>query len=100
VALFLAMRVLASDPAAGLIAERGARLYVWPKKARCCGGLTTLVSAHEPPPGTEFRRETGCTEFELYLPAALARVPDELHVELRRFPRRVESYWNGCAWVT
>jgi hypothetical protein len=33
------------------------------------------------------------------VPASLARLPDELHVEVRRFPRRVEAYWNGCAWI-
>jgi hypothetical protein len=36
--------------------------------------------------------------FELHVPADL-RLPAELHLEARRFPRRVEAYWNGCAWV-
>ena len=32
--------------------------------------------------------------------ADLRELPDELHVELKRFPRRhVEAYWNGCAWL-
>jgi hypothetical protein len=92
------MRILASDAAADLIAERGGRLYVWPHKAHCCGGLTTLVSASEQPPGKEFSRAAESERFELYLPAGLG-LPDELHVALHRFPRRVESYWNGCAWV-
>jgi hypothetical protein len=26
-------------------------------------------------------------------------LPDELHLEARRFPRRIEAYWNGCAWI-
>jgi hypothetical protein len=93
------MRVVASEPAVDLIAEQGGRLYVWPKKARCCGGLTTLVSACEPPAGKEFRRATASGRFEVYLSTGLTRPPDELHIELHRFPRRVESYWNGCAWV-
>jgi hypothetical protein len=93
------MRVVASDAAAKLIADHGGRLYVWPKKGRCCGGLTTLVSSHEPPSGKEFRRADAADRFELYLPAELAPLPDELHVEAHRFPRRVETYWNGCAWV-
>ena len=37
--------------------------------------------------------------FDLYLDARLSQFPDELHFDLRRFPRRVEAYWNGCAWV-
>lgn len=93
------MRVLVSDSAAELIGERGGRLFVWPKRVRCCGGLTRLVSKDSAPPGVEFRRVEECGRFELYLPSTLARRPEELHVEARRFPRRVEAYWNGCAWV-
>jgi hypothetical protein len=26
-------------------------------------------------------------------------MPDELHLEVRRYPRRVEPYWNGGASV-
>jgi hypothetical protein len=93
------MRLVVSEPAAELIGSRGGRLYVWPKKARCCGGLTTLASSTEPTPGTEFRSAGTLGDVELFVPARLAPLPDELHVELHRFPRRVEAYWNGCAWV-
>ena len=92
------MRVLASEPATRLIEEGGGRLYVWPKRRRCCGGVTTLATAATPPARTEFRLADRST-FELYLPASLERLPDELHVELHRFTRRVDAYWNGCAWV-
>jgi hypothetical protein len=93
------VRVVASEPAADLIREQGGRLYVWPRRGRCCGAVTTLAAATHPPGGKEFRRVDRGDEFELYFPAALARVPDELHVDLRRFPRRVVTYWDGCAWV-
>ncbi len=93
------MRLLVSEPAARLIGSRGGRLYVWPKKARCCGGLTTLATSTEPGPGREFRSAASLDGVELFVPATLAPLPDELHVELHRFPRRVEAYWNGCAWV-
>ena len=69
------------------------------KRARCCGGTTTLASSGEPPAGVEFRRVSSGDGIEVFLPAQLGRLPDELHVEARRFPRRVEAYWNGCAWV-
>jgi len=36
------MRIIASDDARELIAERGGRLYVSVKRGRCCGGLQTL----------------------------------------------------------
>ena len=35
--------------------ERGGRLYVWPKKAHCCGGLVTLATSTTAP-RREFRR--------------------------------------------
>ncbi len=50
------MRIVVSDPAVDLIAERGGRLYVWLKRDRCCGGITRLVTASEPPSEKEFRR--------------------------------------------
>ena len=83
-----------------MIRERGGRLYVWVRKGRCCGAANlTLATASEPPRGKEFRRVEEAAGFELYLPTHLGRAPDELQIEVRRFPRRVEAYWNGCIWV-
>jgi hypothetical protein len=93
------MRLVVSEPAAELIAERGGRLYVWPTRARCCGSVTRLASASVAPQGKEFRRVDAEGACEVFMPRALAPLPEELHVELRRWPRRIESYWNGCAWV-
>jgi hypothetical protein len=94
------VRIVASAPAVDLIAERGGRLYVWLKRGRCCGGITTLVTASEPPSGREFRRVDACEGFDLHMPVGLARLPDELHIDVRRYPLRLEAYWDGCAWVT
>jgi len=94
------MRVLVSEPAARLIEEQGGRLYVWPKRARCCGSLTTLEAAASPPAGREFRQVDGDADFDLFLPARLGRLPDELHVDVRRRSQRIAAYWDGCAWVT
>jgi hypothetical protein len=96
----LVMRVVASEPAVELIGERGGRVYVWLKTGRCCGAVTTLVTASEPPAEKTFRQVDGPAGFALFLDARLGRVPDELHLDVRRWPRRVEAYWNGCAWVT
>jgi hypothetical protein len=93
------VRTIVSDPALNLIAERGGRLYVWLKRGRCCGGITRLVTASEPPRGKEFRRVGACERFELHMPVGVSRLPDELHIDVRRYPRRLEAYWNGCAWV-
>ena len=93
------MRVVVSNPASDLIEESGGRVYVRLRKSRCCGAVTTLVTSNEPPRRGEFVRVETAEQFELYLDTRLRRLPDELHLELRRFPRRVEAYWNGCAWV-
>ncbi|HLX21614.1 MAG TPA: hypothetical protein VKR23_15825 [Gaiellaceae bacterium] len=92
------MRVVASDAAVDLIDERGGRLYVWPKTSRCCRPGTFLVTSEVAKSGTSFR-QVDSEQFELYVPERLSPLPDELHVEVRRFPRRVEAYWNGCAWI-
>ena len=93
------MDIISSDQATDLIREKGGRLYVWLKRGRCCGNVTTLASATQPPAGKEFRPIEVDGGFEVYLPTGLKRFPDELHISVRRFPRRVEAYWNGCAWV-
>jgi hypothetical protein len=92
------MRVEVSAPAVKAIKEQGGRLYVWPKRGRCCGSTTTLVAATSPPANRDFRRQEA-PSFELYLPRHLARLPDELHVDVRGRSRRIQAYWNGCAWV-
>jgi hypothetical protein len=93
------MRLVVSDAATDLIEERGGRLYVWMRQGRCCGGATTrLETSSEPPARREFRNVSAGEGFELFVAASLA-LPDELHIDVRRFPRRVEAYWNGCAWV-
>jgi hypothetical protein len=94
------VRVVVSEGARALIEERGGRLYVSLKRSRCCGAPTRLVTSNEPPERIDVRRFPACEEFALFLPARLDRLPEELHIDLRRFPTRVEAYWNGCAWVT
>jgi hypothetical protein len=93
------MRIVASASAEQLLEESGGRLYVWPKRARCCGGLTTLACSSRLPVGRAFRHAGATGRVEVLVPVDLARLPDELHLEVRGFRRRVEAYWNGCAWV-
>jgi hypothetical protein len=93
------MRVVASEAASELIQAQGGRLYVWLKRAHCCGSVTTLATASEPPAQKTFRQVDSCETFALYLPLGLARLPDELHLDVSRRHRHVEAYWDGCAWV-
>src|SRR5712691_4536627 len=69
------VRIVVSDPAVDLIAGRGGRLYVWLKRDRCCGGITRLVTASEPPSLKAFRRVGAYEGFELHMPAGLAAFP-------------------------
>ncbi len=94
------MKLIASEPAVDLIREQGGRLYIWVVKGRCCGAPRSLRTAAEAPAGRgAFRAVAADDRFELFLPESLAPLPQELHLELCRFPRRVAAYWNGCAWV-
>jgi hypothetical protein len=93
------VHVVVSDSAAEAIGQQGGRLYVWPRRAHCCGGTTTLQASTSAPSGKQFRREETSASFELFLPQHLATLPDELHVDARGRSRRIRAYWNGCAWV-
>jgi hypothetical protein len=92
------MRLDASPEAVRLVQERGGKLYVWAKRARCCGGPLVFLETSAEPGEREFRR-VPADGFELYLESGLA-VPDELVVEAKgRRRRHVHAYWDGCAYV-
>jgi len=93
------VRIVASDEARGLIAERGGRLYVSVVRQRCCAPGRTLAAATEVADPERFRSLGADSGFELLVPQALPRLPEELVIEARRFPRRVEAFWDGCVWV-
>jgi len=94
------VRLVASPKALGFVRDRGGRLYVWTRTHRCCHGALTLVESATEPPRDEGFRLVASDGVDVFVPTALHQLPAELHLELRRFPRRhVEAYWNGCAWV-
>ena len=91
----MSTELVASAGVIDAIRERGGALYVWPRKARCCGGTITLEAATEPP-DKEFRR-VEATGINLFVPAGMV-LPDSLHVEISR-RGRIRAFWNGLAWV-
>jgi len=93
------MHVIATDDARLFVAERGGRLYVTVKKARCCGGAITLTADTRVRRPDDYRSLGGDAGFELLVPRDLGRLPDTLEIEARRFPSSVEAYWDGCAWI-
>jgi len=92
------MVIVASEEARELIAEQGGRLYVFVKAGRCCGGTKMLAAKTAVKDDGEYASVGTADGFELFFPHD-ARLPAELRVEARRFPRRIEAYWDGCAWV-
>jgi hypothetical protein len=89
------MKLIGSATATRYVQQQGGALYVWPRKAGCCGGLVTLEASTERP-DREFRL-VSAHEFELFLPVGM-REPESLHLELSR-RGRVRAFWNGLAWV-
>lgn len=95
-----AVRVVASADARELIAERGGRLFVSVTSTRCCHPVQTLDAKTEVAELGAFRSLGADAGFEVLVPENLARLPDGLVVEARgRRSRRIEAFWNGCAWV-
>jgi hypothetical protein len=92
------VRLDASPEAVRLIQLRGGQLYVWAKRARCCGGPLVFLETSAEPGQRQFRR-VPAQGFELYLEAGLGE-PEELVVEASgRRRRHVHAYWDGCAYV-
>jgi hypothetical protein len=95
------MRIVSSEQAAEVIRSEGGRLYAWTDPHRCCsGGVTLLQTASEPRPGRRFTRFQA-DGFELWFDPAGRELPDELLLDVKgRRRKRVEAYWNGCAFIT
>ena len=98
------MKILVSDEATAFVNARGGRLFVWLEARRCCtGGFTFLGASTDRP--SRLRRGTpddfvtvGDRPVEVLLARGPLALPDELHIELRGWPRRqVRAFWNGCA---
>ncbi len=89
------MQLVATDAVVEWIQGHGGALYVWPRKAHCCGG-TIELRASTARPDKVFRR-VDAGGLELHLTVGMPD-PESLHLELSR-RGRVRAYWNGLAWV-
>ena len=95
------MKVLATPEARSFIRERGGLLFVWVKAPRGMvrGALRFLSTSTEPPQDALDWQRVETKGFVVFLPPGLRR-PRELHVEVRgRLRRRVDAFWEGCAFV-
>ena len=91
----MSTELVASARVIDAIRERGGALYVWPRKARCCGGTITLEAATDPP--EKVFRLVEAEGIDLFIPIGMM-LPESLHVEISRHGR-IRAFWNGLAWV-
>ena len=93
------MRLDATPEALEFVRERGGRLFVTRARGCCAPSVSWLQASTSPDTKRRFRRVQEVDDVEVYFPDG-ARLPEQLGLRLRRFPRRhVEAYWDGCAWV-
>ena len=91
----------ASPRAAEFIRTHGGRLFVWASGTVCCGGTRFIEASTAPPVDAGRFVPFDAAGFSLFVrPAAGARLPGEVHVDLRGIHRRrVEAFWDGCAFL-
>jgi hypothetical protein len=108
------MKIVASEEAASYLRDHGGKLWVWLDPHAWVGGTvyTYLQTALEPPGASRATRRLRAARrshrfhafegegFEVHLEYGRFGPPEELHLELKRWPRRrVDAYWNGAVFV-
>jgi hypothetical protein len=94
------MKVKATPEARSYIRERGGLLFVWVVRGGALRGVVRFLRASTEPPVDALEWQRVETKgFLVFLPPGI-RPPSELHVEVRGWiRRRVEAFWDGCAFV-
>src|SRR6266702_3229189 len=96
------MRVEVSTEAAGLVRERGGRLWVWAARPRlCCWGTPAFMhAATEQPLDVDGFSRLPADGLNVWFRAPAGRLPAVLEIGLhgRRRPK-VEAYWEGCRYM-
>jgi hypothetical protein len=108
------VKIVASDAAAAHIREHGGNLWVWLDPHTWVGGTVYvyLQTALEPPGAGKATRRLRAARrrhvfhrfesegFEVHFEYGRLGPPEELHLELKRWPKRhVEAYWNGAVFA-
>jgi hypothetical protein len=94
------MKVLATPEVRSFIDDHGGMLFVWVKAHRPIrGALRLLLTSTEPPDGALEWQRVETKGFLVFLPPGL-RQPRELHLVVRGLlKRRVDAFWEGCAFI-
>jgi hypothetical protein len=107
------LKIVASSAAAEFIRSNGGSVWVWlDPHAFVGGGYVYLHAAVESPGASRATRryrsarrphrfeEVDADGFIVHLDRGRLRPPQELHLALKRWPkRRVEAYWNGAVFA-
>jgi hypothetical protein len=107
------LKIVASSAAADFIRANGGSVWVWlDPHAFVGGGYVYLQAALEPPGASRATRryrsarrphrfeDVDADGFVVHLDRGRLQPPQELHLELKRWPkRRVEAYWNGAVFA-
>src|SRR5947209_18943228 len=93
-------QICASPEAETYLRDHGGSIFIWPSHHRCYGGrLTLLKTSIQRPANRTFEAIAG-RGFTVFLDASLRERPERIDLSLRGVRRkRVEAYWNGCAFV-
>jgi hypothetical protein len=94
------MRVLATAEVRAHMKDHGGMLFVWVKTHKPMrGALNFLHTSTEPPENALEWQRVETKGFLVFLPPGL-RLPRELHLVVKGLlSRRVEAFWEGCAYV-
>lgn len=107
------MNVVASEEARAFVRANGERLWVWMDPHRVLtAAYVWLVAATESPGSSRATRRMRSARrphrfrsfqadgFEVLLDSGRLAPPEELHLELKGWPRKkVRAYWNGFEFV-
>lgn len=95
------MKVLATAEVLSHVADHGGMLFVWVRKRRPIrGALRLLHTSTEPPKNALDWQRVEAKGLLVFLPPG-ARLPKELHLVVKGvLLRRVEAFWEGCAFAT
>jgi hypothetical protein len=108
------VKVVADQEAARFVREHGGTLWVWldPHRGIAGQGFIYLAAATELPGTSRATRRMRSARrphrfrsfeadgFDVRLDPGRLQPPAELHLELKRFPkRRVDAFWNGAIFV-
>lgn len=94
------MRVLANTDVRSYIEDHGGLLFVWVKTHKPMrGAFNFLRTSTEPPPDALEWQRVETKGFLIFLPPGL-QLPKELHLAVKGLlTRRVEAFWEGCAYM-